>query len=326
MSSDVKVAIKLRPLIEQEQDENLSIQWIVKENSIVSLNQETKKLEDNEFHFDYNFDMNTKNYNVFDNIIKPIVDDVINGFNGTIFCYGQINSGKTYTMIGTSEDPGIIPLSIEYIFNAISNIINRVFILRVSYLEICNEKINDLLNKNQVDLKLYKDENGQIIIKCKEEIINSADYMLSIMKEGIKNKKIQEKNRNKHIYSHSIFKIIIESQEIDDDPKNIIQVSQLSLIDLAGFEKSCCTTGVEECQRDISLFTLESIITQINKSKNFQKHIDYHSKLTELLQSSLSGNALIAMICTIIPVALEETYCTLSLVCYFYSIIQSFIY
>ncbi|PBC32069.1 Centromere-associated protein E [Apis cerana cerana] len=312
MSSDVKVAIKLRPLIEQEQDENLSIQWIVKENSIVSLNQETKKLEDNEFHFDYNFDMNTKNCNVFDNIIKPIVDDVMNGFNGTIFCYGQINSGKTYTMIGSSEDPGIIPLSIEYIFNAISNIINRVFILRVSYLEICNEKINDLLNKNQVDLKLYKDDNGQIIIKCKEEIANSANYMLSIMKEGIKNKKIQEKNRNEHIYSHSIFKIIIESQEIDDDPKNIIQVSQLSLIDLAGFEKGYCTTNVEECQRDISLFTLESIITQINKSQNFQKHADYHSKLTELLQSSLSGNALIAMICTIIPVALEETYCTLS--------------
>lgn len=175
--------------------------------------------------------------------------------------------------------------------------------------------------------------------------------MLSIMKEGIKNKKIQEKNRNEHIYSHSIFKIvrlyiynillqyvfriqynkfssfqIIESQEIDDDPKNIIQVSQLSLIDLAGFEKGYCTTNVEECQRDISLFTLESIITQINKSQNFQKHADYHSKLTELLQSSLSGNALIAMICTIIPVALEETYCTLSLVCYFYSIIQSFIY
>lgn len=79
---------------------------------------------------DYNFDMNTKNCNVFDNIIKPIVDDVMNGFNGAVFCYGQINSGKTYTMIGTSEDPGIIPLSIEYIFNAISNIINRVFILR----------------------------------------------------------------------------------------------------------------------------------------------------------------------------------------------------
>lgn len=81
-------------------------------------------------------------------------------------------------------------------------------LFRVSYLEICNEKINDLLNKNQVDLKLYKDDNGQIIIKCKEEIANSANYMLSIMKEGIKNKKIQEKNRNEHIYSHSIFKIV----------------------------------------------------------------------------------------------------------------------
>lgn len=79
---------------------------------------------------DYNFDVNTKNSKIFDSIVKPIVDATINGFNGTVFCYGQFDSGKTYTMIGTSEDPGIIPLTVEYIFDAISNVIQREFLLR----------------------------------------------------------------------------------------------------------------------------------------------------------------------------------------------------
>ncbi|CAD1480246.1 unnamed protein product, partial [Heterotrigona itama] len=312
MSSDVKVGIKLRPPTQQELDENLSMQWIVKKNSIVSLEQKTSKWDDNGFHFDYNFDLNTKNSKIFDSIVKPIVDATINGFNGTVFCYGQFNSGKTYTMIGTSEDPGIIPLTVEYIFDAISNVIQREFLLRVSYLEVCDEKINDLLDKNQIDLKLYKDNNGKIIVNCAEKITNSSNDMLSLMKKGIKNDRIEE-NKNKHINSHNIFQIIIESQGIEEDSKNIVQLSQLNLIDLAGFTKTQWTEVIEEHQTDISLFTLESIITQMSKSQNIQKHIDYHnSKLTELLQSSLSGNALIAIICTVTPVTLEETYYTLS--------------
>ncbi|KAK1129267.1 hypothetical protein K0M31_020396 [Melipona bicolor] len=317
MSSDVKVGIKLRPPTQQELDENLSMQWVVKENSIVSLEQKTSKWHDNGVHFDYNFDVNTKNSKVFDSIVKPIVDATVNGFNGTVFCYGQFNSGKTYTMIGTSEDPGILPLTVEYIFDAISNVIQREFLLRVSYLEICDEKINDLLDKNQIDLKLYKDNNGQIIVNCTEKITNSSNDMLSVMKKGIKNERIEE-NKNKHIGSHNIFQIIIESQGIEEDSKNIVQLSQLNLVDLAGFTKAQWTETIEEHQTDISLFTLESIITQMSKSQNIQEHIDYHnSKLTELLQSSLSGNALIAVICTVTPVILEETYYTLSLVCYF---------
>lgn len=93
------------------------------------------------------------------------------------------------------------------------------------------------------------------------------------------------------------------------------------MIDLIGFKKIYCPDFVDEHHADISLSTLESIIAQINNSQNIQEHADcdYHSsKLTELLQTSLSGNALIAIVCTVIPVALEETYCTLLLVHYLY--------
>ncbi|XP_017763285.1 PREDICTED: kinesin-like protein KIN-7I [Eufriesea mexicana] len=315
MSSNVKVGIKLSPLIKCEKDENLSIQWVVKENSIISLHQETKKWDSNVFHFDYCFDENTNNALIFDSIIKSIVDGTIDGINGTIFCYGQFNSGKTHTMIGTPEDPGIIPLTINYIFNVISNIIKREFLLRVSYLEICDEKINDLLNTNQVDLQLYSDDNEQIIVDCKEEIINSSDNMLSIMEKGIKNKKIKENNKNKQINGHKIFRIIIESQEVEGDSSNTVQVSQLNLVELIGFKKVYYPDIVDEHHTDISLSALESIIAQISNSQNIQEHIDYdyhNSKLTEFLQTSLSGNALIAIVCTVLPVALEETYCTLS--------------
>ncbi|KOC68904.1 Centromere-associated protein E [Habropoda laboriosa] len=261
---------------------------------------------------DHIFDTNATNSDVFNSIIKPIVDAAIDGFNGTVFCCGQCHSGKTYTMTGTLEEPGVIPLTIEYIFNIISSTVKREFLLRVSYLEICDEKINDLLSKNGTDLKLYKDDNGQTIINCKEEIINSSDNMLSVMEKGIKNKRLLEINRNKFISSHSIFRITIESQEVEEDSKNVVQVSQLNLIDLAGLKKIPCIDAVEEQQSDISPFTLESLIIQETKLQNVQEHTDYHSsKLTELLQSSLNGNALTAIICTVTPVALEETYSTL---------------
>ncbi|CAL7952356.1 unnamed protein product [Xylocopa violacea] len=261
---------------------------------------------------DHIFDVNTTNFNVFDSIIRPVVDGTLNGFNGTIFCYGQFDSGKTYTMTGTSEDPGIIPLSIEHIFNIISNTIKREFLLRVSYLEICDEKINDLLNKNQIDLKLYKNDNGQVVVNCKEEIINSSDSILSKMKEGMKNKEIQEADRNDNIKSHNIFRITIESRELEGDSRNIVQVSQLNFVELAGFEKVCSTNVTQEHQIDISLSTFQSLILQLSRSENVQEYTNYNnSKLIELLQSSLSGNAFIALICTVKPIVLDETYCTL---------------
>jgi len=79
---------------------------------------------------DHIFDMNVSNSDVFDNVVKPIVDAAVNGFNGTVFAYGQTSSGKTYTMMGTLEEPGIIPLAVEHMFEAIANTPGREFLLR----------------------------------------------------------------------------------------------------------------------------------------------------------------------------------------------------
>ncbi|KMQ97228.1 centromere-associated protein e [Lasius niger] len=186
MSDSIKVAIKVRPLIKRERDENLPIQWMVQGNTIVATDVELRKRGDGGFQFDHIFDTNTSNNDVFDNIVRPIVDAAVNGFNGTVFAYGQTSSGKTYTMIGSSEEPGIIPLAVEHMFDAIANASGREFLLRVSYLEIYNEKVRDLLSKSFIDLKVHEDTNGQVFVKCKEEVTNCPENVLSIMyRDGV---------------------------------------------------------------------------------------------------------------------------------------------
>lgn len=172
-SIQIKVAIKVRPLINREKDENLPVQWDVQGNRIFSVDPETKrrgdhlhvfgkthhplldnlqslvfllliyassfnrffrytqisKLRDNDDYLDHIFGMNSNNSDVYE-IVRPIVDAAVNGFNGTIFAYGQTSSGKTHTMMGTKDEPGVIPLAVESMFDAIANSLQREFLLR----------------------------------------------------------------------------------------------------------------------------------------------------------------------------------------------------
>ncbi|XP_071554788.1 uncharacterized protein [Temnothorax nylanderi] len=319
MSDSVKVAIKVRPLIKREKDENSSIQWVTQGNTIVANDAELRKRADGGFEFDHIFDMDSTNNDVFDNVVRPIVDAAVNGFNGTVFAYGQTSSGKTYTMMGTSEEPGIIPLAIEHMFDAIANTPGREFLLRVSYLEIYNEKVNDLLSKDFTDLKIHEDLNGQVFVKSKEEITNCPENVLAIMNKGNKNRRIGETNMNERSSrSHTIFRITIESREAGANSDGAIQVSQLNMVDLAGSERvrQTGTTGErfkEGRHINLSLSTLALVIKQLSESQDSQKFINFRdSKLTRLLQASLGGNAMTVIICAVTPVALDETQCTLS--------------
>ncbi|XP_032664688.1 kinesin-related protein 4 [Odontomachus brunneus] len=318
MSDSIKVAIKVRPLIKREKDENLPVQWVSQGNAIVAVDAEIKKRGDGRFQFDHIFDINASNNDVFCGIVCPIVDAAVNGFNGTIFAYGQTSSGKTYTMIGTKEEDGIIPLAIKQMFDAIADTPRREFLLRVSYLEIYNEKVNDLLSK-ETDLKVHEDVNGQVFVKCKEEVTNSPENILSLMSKGNKNRRIGETNMNERSSrSHTIFRITIESREADSGSNGAIQVSQLNMVDLAGSERARQTGATGERFKEgrhinLSLSTLALVIKQLSESQDTQKYINFRdSKLTRLLQTSLGGNAMTAIICAVTPAALDETQCTLS--------------
>ncbi|KAL6443574.1 hypothetical protein ACFW04_001608 [Cataglyphis niger] len=319
MSDSIKVAIKVRPLIKREKDENLPLQWVVQENNIVATDIELRKRGDCGFQFDHIFDTSASNNDVFNNIVKPIVDAAVNGFNGTVFAYGQTSSGKTYTMMGTLEEPGIIPLAVEYMFDAIANTSGREFLLRVSYLEIYNEKVNDLLSKDSIDLKIHEDINGQVFVKCKEEVTNCPEKVLSMMNKGNKHRRIGETNMNERSSrSHTIFRITIESREASAGSDDAIQVSQLNMVDLAGSERArqTGTTGErfkEGRHINLSLSTLALVIKQLSETQDCSKYINFRdSKLTRLLQASLGGNAMTAIICTVTPAAFDETQCTLS--------------
>ncbi|KAK0164624.1 hypothetical protein PV328_003234 [Microctonus aethiopoides] len=314
MSDNIKVAIKVRPLIKREQDEKLPIQWIVEENAMVRIDPETKKRGDAKFQFDYIFDMGQTNQDVFDAIVKPIVEAAMNGFNGTIFTYGQTGSGKTYTMMGTKEESGVIPLAVNYIFNYIRNDCRREFLLRVSYIEIYNERINDLLDTKKTDLKVKEDYHGHIIIDCKEEVANSPECILRAMKKGDKNRRIGETNMNERSSrSHTIFRIFIESCE-KSDPDATTQEAQLNLIDLAGSERASQTGATGERFNEgrhinLSLSTLALVIKRLSESQTYINYRD--SKLTRILQQSLGGNALTTVICAVTPAADDETQHTL---------------
>ncbi|CAD6226846.1 GSCOCG00005942001-RA-CDS [Cotesia congregata] len=315
MSDNIKVAIKVRPLIKREKDDRLAEHWITENNCIQQIDPESKKRAEARFHFDYIFGTEANNQDVFDQTVKPIVEAAMNGFNGTIFAYGQTGSGKTYTMMGNKEQPGVIPLTVNYIFNYILNDSTRKYLLRVSYIEIYNEKVNDLLDKNNQDLKVKEDYQGRINVDCKEEVINSPECVLHAMRKGEKLRRIGETNMNERSSrSHTIFRFTIESCRVDD-PDGATTEAQLNLIDLAGSERARQTGATGERFNEgkhinLSLSALALVIKQLSEpGTSFINYRD--SKLTRILQPSLGGNALTTIICAVTPAAIDETQCTL---------------
>ncbi|KAB7497065.1 Centromere-associated protein E [Armadillidium nasatum] len=312
MSDNIVVALRLRPFISRELNEENEKYWEAQENTIVQYEPTTKK-PINSFAFDEVFDVNITNEKIYNDLAHPIVQSGLAGFNGTIFAYGQTSSGKTYTMTGTSSTLGIIPLAIQNIFNSIENMPDREFLLRASYMEIYQENIYDLLTGEKIST-IREDSHGQ-------------DYgprykrsLLAVMSDGDKRRKVGETNMNERSSrSHSIFRLIIESKERGDkDCQGAITVSHLNLVDLAGSENASQTGAVGERLREggsinRSLFMLGRVISQLSEG---EQHINFRdSKLTRILQNSLGGNAKTVIICTVTPANKEQTLSTVRFAC-----------
>lgn len=211
----------------------------------------------------------------------------------------------------------IILKAIEHIFAIINNNITRKYLIRVSYLEIYNEKIHDLLDKDTKDIKLREDITGSVVVSVKEEITTTDDDVLNVMRKGNKNRKVAETKCNERSSrSHCIFRIIIESTEKEESAENTpVQVSHLNLVDLAGSERLVQTraSGIrlkEGSHINKSLSTLALVIKQLSENSDFINFRD--SKLTRLLQDSLGGNAKTVIIATITPVSVDNGHSTLA--------------
>lgn len=222
-----------------------------------------------------------------------------------------IIAGKTHTMMGDENNDGLMLMAIKHIFNEVQAS-NIEFVLRVGFIELYNEKVYDLYDPENVDLKMVE-KNNDAYVDCREVICNCVDDMYNVIKVGNKNKKIGETDMNdRSSRSHTIFRISIESIDAVSEKTKI---SNLNLVDLAGSERASQTNSsgtrfVEGAHINKSLLSLSKVVNKL--INNDSCHINYRdSKLTRYLQSSLGGNALAAIICTVCPTALDETMSTL---------------
>ncbi|KAI9296441.1 kinesin-domain-containing protein [Neoconidiobolus thromboides FSU 785] len=257
------------------------------------------------------------NFEVYSKCGRDIVLSAMEGYNGTLFAYGQTSSGKTYTM-GTEEEPGIIPQAVDDIFKYIKRTGgSKEYLLRVSYIEIYNETIKDLLSPEMGDLRVHEDKiRGVYVAPLKEEIVTTPKQVMKIIDRGEANRHIASNDYHEHSSrSHTLFQILIECRDDSHSKLSLnkrhvlgfhkkqqggVKFSQLNLIDLAGSEKNS-TDGERRKEAAFinkSLLTLGSVISKIADGK--VGHIPYRdSKLTRVLQSALSGNSRIGVICTI---------------------------
>ncbi|XP_022146181.1 kinesin-like protein KIN-7D, mitochondrial [Momordica charantia] len=308
----ISVTIRFRPLSEREFQRGDEIAWYADGDKIVrnEYNPATA------YAFDRVFGAQTSTHEVYEVAAKPVIKAAMEGVNGTVFAYGVTSSGKTHTMHGDQSSPGIIPLAIRDVFSIIQDTPGREFLLRVSYLEIYNEVINDLLDPTGQNLRVREDAQGTYVEGIKEEVVLSPGHALSFIAAGEEHRHVGSNNFNLFSSrSHTIFTLMIESSAHGDEYDGVI-FSQLNLIDLAGSESSKTeTTGLRRKEGSYinkSLLTLGTVIGKLSEGK--ASHVPYRdSKLTRLLQSSLSGRGHVSLICTVTPASsnMEETHNTL---------------
>ncbi|XP_017904740.1 PREDICTED: centromere-associated protein E isoform X4 [Capra hircus] len=314
----VAVCVRVRPLNNREEapDKDTQVYWKTDNNTVFQVDGSKS------FNFDRVFHSTETTKNVYEEIAVPIIDSAIQGYNGTIFAYGQTASGKTYTMMGSQEYLGVIPRAIHDIFQKIKKFPDREFLLRVSYMEIYNETITDLLCDTQKmkPLIIREDFNRNVYVAdLTEEVVYTSEMALKWITKGEKNRHYGiTKMNQRSSRSHTIFRMILESRE-KGEPSNFegsVKVSHLNLVDLAGSERAAQTGAEglrlkEGCNINRSLFILGQVIKKLSDGQvgGFINYRD--SKLTRILQNSLGGNAKTRIICTITPVSFDETLSTL---------------
>jgi len=255
----------------------------------------------------------TQDY-VYSAAAKSIVKDVLSGYNGTIFAYGQTSSGKTHTMEGVIGDPGlqgIIPRIVNDIFNHIYGMEeNLEFHIKVSYFEIYLDKIRDLLDPSKVNLAVHEDKNKSVYVKgATERFVSSPEEVLEVIEEGKSNRHIAVTNMNEHSSrSHSVFLINVKQENLENQKK---LSGKLYLVDLAGSEKVSKTgaegTVLDEAKNiNKSLSALGNVISALADGN--KTHIPYRdSKLTRILQESLGGNAKTTIVICASPASFNES-------------------
>ncbi|KAI0035073.1 kinesin heavy chain [Vararia minispora EC-137] len=327
-STNIKVVCRFRPpnAIEQREGSEIVVAFSDDLTTVQLRSAQTSTgPEKDGFKFDRVFSMGTKQHEVFDygvkeciepvvNIILILLEDVLDGYNGTVFAYGQTGSGKTFTMMGADIDSddlkGIIPRITEQIFQSIvESDAHLEYFVKVSYMEIYLERIRDLLQPQNDNLQVHEEKNKGVYVKgLTDYYVSSAQEVYEIMRQGGAARVVTSTNMNaESSRSHSIFLITISQRNTESGAQ---KTGNLYLVDLAGSEKVGKTGAsgqtLEEAKKiNKSLSALGMVINALTDGK--AKHIPYRdSKLTRILQESLGGNSRTTLIINCSPASYNE--------------------
>ncbi|KTW30625.1 hypothetical protein T552_00341 [Pneumocystis carinii B80] len=263
---------------------------------------------------------------IFDDVVLPILREVLDGYNCTIFAYGQTGTGKTYTMTGDMSDnygilsdtSGIIPRTLYRLFSILETE-NTEYSVKCSFIELYNEELHDLLSIEDKKVKIFEDTVKKgIVISGMEDIpiTNSSDGIKLLQMGSHKRQVAATKCNDLSSRSHSIFTITMHIKDITEFGEDLLRVGKLNLVDLAGSENIGRSGAENKRAREAGMIN-QSLLTLgrvINSLVDKSQHIPYReSKLTRLLQDSLGGRTKTCIIATISPekINLEETISTL---------------
>ncbi|CCW62735.1 unnamed protein product [Phytomonas sp. EM1] len=298
---NIRVVIRVRDLLPYESERG--------DKAIVRLDLATSQVivqhligDPDVFAFDSVYNNSFTQRDLFLQEVQPLVDAVLQGYNATVFAYGQSGSGKTFTMTGNIEKKelwGIMPQVVEYIFTETKKMTSstKTFKVRVSYVEIYNGKTHDLLSSKHTDLEIKQTMAKNFYVKGAEmpEIGNQAEALRWFNKGTERRRTASTDLNDTSSRSHSLFTVQIEQFNFENDPSSpIVMTSKINLVDLAGSEKLSKTNATgdtvkEGCNINLSLSALATVIDTIVKGG---KHIPYRgSPLTMLLKDSLGGSS-----------------------------------
>ncbi|KAF2149307.1 kinesin-domain-containing protein [Myriangium duriaei CBS 260.36] len=282
---------------------------VVEFESEDTCNVQSKEGGSGSYTFDRVFSMTSRQQDIFDYSIRPTVDDILNGYNGTVFAYGQTGAGKSYTMMGSDinnpDAKGVIPRITEQIFASImASEQNIEYTVRVSYMEIYMERIRDLLVPQNDNLPVHEEKSKGVYVKGLMEVyVGSVDEVYQILERGGMARAVAATNMNQESSrSHSIFVITVAQKNVETGSA---KSGQLFLVDLAGSEKVGKTGAsgqtLEEAKKiNKSLSALGMVINALTDGKS--SHVPYRdSKLTRILQESLGGNSRTTLIINCSP-------------------------
>ncbi|KAH0953690.1 hypothetical protein HN011_005552 [Eciton burchellii] len=328
----IQVFVRVRPINNGEKIGKSFSALELPSNKEVVVHERIQDRHSKKFTFDKVFGPSSKQIDVYKAVVSPLLEEVLAGYNCTVFAYGQTGTGKTFTMEGVSNDPtlhwqsdttaGIIPRALSHLFDELRLLEVQEYTVRVSFLELYNEELFDLLSPNDdaSKIRLYEDatRKGAVIIHGLEEVtVHNKNEVYKILEKGSEKRQTAATLMNAHSSrSHTVFSITIHIKENNVDGEELLKTGKLNLVDLAGSENVGRSGAVDRRAREAgninqSLLTLGRVITALVERA---PHIPYReSKLTRLLQESLGGRTKTSIIATVSPASinLEETLSTL---------------